>query len=111
VSMPLYVRDDRGRVATVEIAPQSSAWWATAHALIALHDPRDGAQCRLMFRGEPLPRRRSLAASGVRHGDTLDLFTADALPRRPRRFPRLPGPRPLGTPRKSSTAPPKKRGK
>src|SRR5450755_174435 len=110
VSMPLYVRDDRGRVATLEIAPQSSAWWATTHALIALHDPRDAAQCRLMLHGEPLPPRRSLTASGVPHGDTLDLIAADALPRRPRRFPRLASRRPRGTPRKSGAAKPKNRG-
>ena len=110
MSMPLYVRDDRGRVATLEIAPQSSAWWVTAHALIALHDPREAAQCRLMLHGEPLPPRRSLATSGVHHGDTLDLIAADALPRRPRRFRRLTSLRPLGPPRKSGTAKPKNRG-
>jgi hypothetical protein len=108
VSMPLYVRDDRGHLATLELAPQSSAWWATVNALIALHDRRDAVQCRLMLHGEPLPPRRSLAASGVRHGDTLDLIAADALPRRPRRFLGL---RPLGRPRKSGTAKHTKSGK
>jgi hypothetical protein len=109
VSMPLYVRDDRRRVVMLDVAPQSPAQWATTRALIALNDQRDAAECRLVLHGEPLHPRRSLTASGVNHGDTLDLIAADAIPRRPRRFPRLSSLRRLGTPRKSGAATPRKK--
>jgi hypothetical protein len=85
VSMPLYVRDGRGRVVTLEVAPQATAWWTAAHALITFDDPGDASDYRLMLHGEPLRPRRSLAASGVRHGDTLDLIAVTARPRRLRR--------------------------
>lgn len=73
-STPIYIRDGTGRVIPLEVAPRTTASWATARALIAFDDPRDAAQCALAFRGSPLPPRRSLAASGVRRGDTLDLI-------------------------------------
>jgi len=93
-SMPLYIRVETGRVVMIEVAPQSLAWWTTAHALLALDDPRDATECRLMLHGESLHPRRSLAASGVHHGDTLDLVAANAIPRRRRfRTPTHPRPR------------------
>ena len=85
----VYIRGTHNRVVELDVAPQSTAWWATQRALIALDDPRDAARCRLLLHREPLHPRRSLARSGVRHGDTLDLVAADAIPRRPRRLLRV----------------------
>src|SRR5579859_8052919 len=92
-SMPLYIRAETGRVVTIEVSPQSLAWWTTAHALLALDDSRDATECQLMLHGERLHPRRSLAASGVHHGDTLDLVAAKANRGRRFRTPRHPRPR------------------
>ena len=76
-SMPIYVRGDDGGLVTVEVAPKTTVEWATARALIAFDDPRDPARCALVFHGNGLKPGRSLEASGVRHGDTLDLVSRD----------------------------------
>ena len=89
-SLPIYVRGDHGHLVTVEVAPQTTARWATTRALIALDDPRDAAQCALVFHGNPLSPDRSLVASGVRHGDTLNLVSRGSLPHRHHRVPRPP---------------------
>jgi len=82
VSLPLYVRDEHGHAVAFEAAPQASVWWATVRALIALGDSREAEQCRLLHDGRLLHPRRSLQASGVGHGDTLELVTARVSPRR-----------------------------
>ncbi|MGZ6563250.1 MAG: ubiquitin-like protein [Solirubrobacteraceae bacterium] len=73
------VRDPRGRTVTIELAPNNTVWWATERALISLGDKRRAEECRLVFRGKPLRPRRSLAASGIDHGDTLELVPANAI--------------------------------
>jgi hypothetical protein len=66
----------------VELAPGNSTWWATERALISLGDKRRADECRLVFRGQALRPRRSLAANGIQHGDTPELVPADSIPRR-----------------------------
>jgi hypothetical protein len=80
--MTVYVRDDHGHTATIELAPDNTVWWATECALISLRDERRAEECRLIFRARPLNPRRSLAAHGVGHGDTLTLVPATAIRRR-----------------------------
>ena len=82
VVMTVYVHDSHGHTVTLDLAPGSSAWWATERALISLNDESDAAACRLVFRGKPLRPWRSLAANGIQHGDTLKLVSANAIPRR-----------------------------
>jgi hypothetical protein len=89
-SMPIYVRNEHGHLVTVEVAPQTTVRWATARALIALDDPRDAAQCALVFHGNPLTPDRSLDASGVRHGDSLNLVSRNVVAPRHHRDPRRP---------------------
>jgi hypothetical protein len=80
----VYIRGSHNRVVELELAPHSTGWWATERALIAFDDRRDANEYRLLLRGKPLHPRRSLAHSGVRNGDTLELVTADTVaPRSP----------------------------
>ena len=85
--MCVYVRESHGRTVTLDLAPDSSTWWATERALISLGDERDAADWRLVFRGKPLRPWRSLAANGVHHG-------AHAQARTRTRDPPPPHPRP-----------------
>ena len=78
----VHVLDSHGHTATIELAPNNTVWWATERALITLGDERRANECRLIFRGNPLRPRRSLAASGIDHGDTLKLLSANAIRRR-----------------------------
>ena len=80
--MCVYVRESHGRTVTLDLAPDSSTWWATERALISLGDEGDAADWRLVFRGKPLRPWRSLAANGVHHGATLKLVPAHAIRRR-----------------------------
>ena len=84
-NMPIYVRGDVDHLVTVDVAPRPAR--ARARALIALDDPRDPAQCALVFHGTPLHPDRSLVASGVRHGDTLSLVSQELLAHRHHRSP------------------------
>jgi hypothetical protein len=78
-SVPIYVRGSLGSVVRLEVAPRTTAYWATARALIALDDPRDAERCALMFHRAPLQPRRSLlaklAASGAETCSTSSLRT------------------------------------
>ena len=76
----LYVRGPHNRLLDLDFTPQSTVWWATQRALIALNDPRDPSECRLVLDGQALRPRRSLAKSGVHNGDTLDLVAAKTVP-------------------------------
>jgi hypothetical protein len=89
VSINVYIRDTHNRVVELELTHGSTVWWATVRALIALDDPGDAAEYALALHGKPLPPYRSLAASNVRNGDTLDLLPARAIGRRPSRISRL----------------------
>jgi hypothetical protein len=80
--MTVYVRNSHGRTVTIELAPANTVWWATERALISLGDQRQANDCRLVLRAKPLRPRRSLAASGIHHGDTLNLVPANAIRRR-----------------------------
>ena len=85
----VYVRGPHNRLLELDFTPQSTVWWATQRALIALNDPRDPSECRLVLHGKALGPRRSLAGSGVRNRDTLDLVAAKTVPRRSRLATRL----------------------
>ena len=80
----VYVRGPHNRLLELDFTPQSTVWWATQRALIALNDPRDPNQCRLVLHSNALRPRRSLAKSGVCDGDTLELVAAKTVPRRSR---------------------------
>ena len=85
----VYVRGPHNRLLELDFTPQSTVWWATQRALIALNDPRDPSECRLVLHGKALRPRRSLAKSGVCDGDTLELVAAKTVPRRSRLAARL----------------------
>jgi hypothetical protein len=85
----VYVRGPHNRLLELDFTPQSTVWWATQRALIALDDLRDPSECRLVLHSEPLRPRRSLARSGVRNGDTLDLVAANTVSRHSRLATRL----------------------
>jgi hypothetical protein len=85
----VYVRGPHNRLLELDFTPQSTVWWATQRALIALNDPRDPSECRLVLHGKALRPRCSLASSGVSNGDTLDLVAAKTVPRHSRLTVRL----------------------
>ena len=85
----VYVRGPRNRLLELDFTPESTVWWATQRALIALNDLRDPSECRLLLHGQVLRPRRSLARSGVCDGDTLDLVATETTPRHSRLATRL----------------------
>jgi hypothetical protein len=76
----VYVLGPHNRLLELDFTPQSTVWWATQRALIALNDQRDPSNCRLVLHGKALRPRRSLAKCGVRNGDTLELVAAKTVP-------------------------------